>query len=216
MTRTSPQISATRVLLNKVPEVTLFFWIIKILSTTVGETFADFLSGLGLGLQGTTAVMSVAFAAVLAWQFRTRRYVPAVYWLTVVLVSVVGTLITDNLTDALGVPLELSTAVFTVALAVTFAAWYRVERTLSIHSIVTRRREAFYWLAILFTLPLGTPAGARLSTGWPSCSPSPSAPPPATWSPSASASATGGRRCCSPCSSAPWRSVTWCSGPTRS
>jgi len=162
MTRTTQQ-PATRILLNKVPEVTAFFWVIKVLSTTVGETFADFLSGLGLGLTGTTIVMSVAFVAVLVWQFRTRQYAPGVYWLTVVLVSVVGTLITDNLTDALGVPLELSTAVFTLALAATFAAWYRSERTLSIHSIVTRRREAFYWLAILFTFALGTAAGDLVS-----------------------------------------------------
>jgi uncharacterized membrane-anchored protein len=159
MTRSPAQTSTARVLLNKVPEVTVFFWIIKILSTTVGETFADFLSGLGLGLQGTTVVMSVAFVAVLGWQFRTRRYVPWVYWLTVVLVSIVGTLITDNLTDALGVPLELSTAVFALALAAVFAIWYSVERTLSIHSIVTVRREAFYWLAILLTFALGTAAG---------------------------------------------------------
>jgi uncharacterized membrane-anchored protein len=146
-------------LLNKVPQVTVWFWIIKVLSTTVGETFADFLSSLGLGLRGTTVVMSVAFVAVLVWQFRTRRYVPAVYWLTVVLVSVVGTLVTDNLTDGLGVPLEVSTSVFAVALAVTFAVWYRFERTLSIHSIVTVRREAFYWLTILFTFALGTAVG---------------------------------------------------------
>jgi uncharacterized membrane-anchored protein len=159
MTRTSAQISAPPVLLDKVPQVTVFFWIIKVLSTTVGETFADFLSGLGLGLQGTTVVMSIAFAAVLAWQFRTRRYVPGVYWLTVVLVSVVGTLVTDNLTDALGVPLEVSTTVFALALAATFAVWYACERTLSIHSIVTVRREAFYWLAILFTFARGTAVG---------------------------------------------------------
>src|SRR3954447_6151377 len=167
MTGSPAQTSTARVLLNKVPQVTVFFWIIKILSTTVGETFADFLSGLGLGLQGTTVVMSVAFVAVLAWQFAAapaghsppRRYVPAVYWLTVVLVSIVGTLITDNLTDALGVPLELSTAVFALALAAVFAIWYSVERTLSIHSIVTVRREAFYWLAILLTFALGTAAG---------------------------------------------------------
>jgi uncharacterized membrane-anchored protein len=163
MTRTAPQAPATRILLNKVPEVTVFFWIIKVLSTTVGETFADFLSGLGLGLTGTTVVMTVAFLAVLAWQFRTRRYVPPVYWLTVVLISVVGTLITDNLTDAAGVPLGVSTVVFAVALAATFAAWYRSERTLSIHSIVTVRREAFYWLAILFTFALGTAAGDLVS-----------------------------------------------------
>jgi uncharacterized membrane-anchored protein len=156
---TPPQVTSGRTLLNKVPEVTVFFWIIKILATTVGETFADFLSGLGLGLGGTTVVMTVVFLAVLAWQFRTRRYVPGVYWLTVVLISVVGTLVTDNLTDALGVPLEVSTAVFAVALAATFAAWYALEHTLSIHSIVTVRREAFYWLAILFTFALGTAAG---------------------------------------------------------
>jgi uncharacterized membrane-anchored protein len=172
MTREITEPSTARVLLNKVPEVTVFFWIIKILSTTVGETFADFLSGLGLGLSGTTVVMTVAFVAVLGWQFRTRRYVPGVYWLTVVLVSVVGTLVTDNLTDALGVPLELSTAVFAAALAGTFAVWYRVERTLSIHSIVTVRREAFYWLAVLLTFALGTAAGdlvdERLGVGyWP-------------------------------------------------
>jgi uncharacterized membrane-anchored protein len=148
-----------RQLLNKVPEVTLFFWVIKILATTVGETFADFLSGLGLGLGGTTVVMTVVFLVALAAQFRARRYVPALYWLTVVLISVVGTLVTDNLTDALGVPLGASTIVFAVALAVTFAAWYAKEGTLSIHSIVTGRREAFYWLAILFTFALGTAVG---------------------------------------------------------
>lgn len=171
MTNAPSRTTSGRALLNKVPEVTVFFWIIKILATTVGETFADFLSGLGLGLGGTTVVMTVVFIAVLTWQFRTRRYVPAVYWLTVVLISVVGTLLTDNLTDALGVSLAVSTVVFAVALAVTFAAWYAKEGTLSIHSIVTGRREAFYWLAILFTFALGTP--------------------PATWSTSSSASATG-------------------------
>ncbi|WP_138758484.1 COG4705 family protein [Modestobacter altitudinis] len=148
-----------RQLLNKVPEVTLFFWVIKVLATTVGETFADFLSGLGLGLGGTTVLMSVVFLVALAAQFRARRYVPALYWLTVVLISVVGTLVTDNLTDALGVPLVVSTVVFAVALAVTFAAWYATEGTLSIHSIVTGRREGFYWLAILVTFALGTAVG---------------------------------------------------------
>jgi uncharacterized membrane-anchored protein len=159
MKDTSPRTATGRSLLNKVPEVTVFFWIIKVLATTVGETAADFLSGLGLGLGGTTIVITAVFLAVLVWQFRTPRYVPAVYWLTVVLISVVGTLITDNLTDALGVPLEISTAVFTVALAATFAVWYRVEGTLSIHSIVKFRREVFYWLAILYTFALGTAAG---------------------------------------------------------
>ena len=148
-----------RTLLNKVPEVTLFFWVIKVLATTVGETCADFLSGLGLGLGGTTVVMTVLFLVALAAQFRARRYVPALYWLTVVLISVVGTLLTDNLTDTLGVSLVVSTLTFAVALAATFAAWYAKERTLSIQTIVPGRREAFYWLAILFTFALGTAAG---------------------------------------------------------
>lgn len=145
---------------NKVPEPTASFWTIKILATTVGETAADLLaSSLHLGTQVTSVVMAVVFLAVFVFQFRSRRYVPALYWSTVVLISVVGTLITDNLTDGLGVPLFVSTAVFAVALIATFAVWYRVERTLSIHDIVTRRREAFYWLAVLFTFALGTAAG---------------------------------------------------------
>jgi uncharacterized membrane-anchored protein len=147
-------------LLNKVPEVTAFFWIIKILCTTVGETVADFLNtNLNLGLTNTTYVMGALLVAVLIAQFRSDRYRPGVYWLSVVLLSVVGTLITDNLTDNFGVPLIVTTVVFGVALIAVFGAWYAVERTLSIHSITTRRRESFYWLAILFTFALGTSAG---------------------------------------------------------
>ncbi|MFD7116626.1 hypothetical protein [Streptomyces sp. NPDC056730] len=156
---------------NKVPEVTLYFWVIKVLCTTVGETAADLLNvDLGLGLVTTSYVMAGLLAVALVVQFRVRAYVPWVYWLAVVLISVVGTLITDNLTDSLGVPLETTTAVFAVALAVTFAAWYLSERTLSIHTIRTGRREAFYWLAILFTFALGTAAGdltaERLNVGY--------------------------------------------------
>lgn len=155
-----------RTLLNKVPEITIAFWVIKVMSTTVGETAADFLnSNLGWGLTNTSLVMAALFLAALAWQFRSARYTPIIYWTTVVFISVVGTLITDNLTDGYGVPLWISTAVFSTALAVTFAVWYAVERTLSIHSIYTRRREAFYWLAILFTFSLGTAAGDGLSEG---------------------------------------------------
>ncbi len=146
--------------LNKVPEVTLSFWIIKIMSTTVGETGADFLAvnaGFGQGL--TRTVMGALLAVALFTQLRTRRYTPWIYWLTVVLVSVVGTQITDLLTDGLGVSLYVSTSVFAVALAAIFFVWYRVERTLSIHDIVTRRRELFYWSAILCTFALGTAAG---------------------------------------------------------
>jgi len=140
--------------------VTIFFWIIKILATTVGETFADYLNeNLGLGLTVTTYLMTALLVVALIVQFRTRRYVPPVYWIAVVLISIVGTLITDNLTDKYGVALELTTSVFAVALALTFSVWYRSEHTLSIHTIYTAKREAFYWLAILFTFALGTAAG---------------------------------------------------------
>jgi uncharacterized membrane-anchored protein len=157
-----PAIATPRLqqMLNKVPEVTAIFWIIKILSTTVGETGADYLAvHVGLGATVTTANMAILLAAALALQLRAQSYIPWTYWLTVVLVSVVGTQITDLLTDKLEISLYLSTAAFACALAVTFAIWYGVERTLSIHSIVTTRRELFYWLAILFTFALGTAAG---------------------------------------------------------
>ncbi|WP_055495676.1 hypothetical protein [Streptomyces sp. TP-A0356] len=145
---------------NKVPEVTVYFWIIKVLCTTVGETAADLLnSNLGLGLNGVSLVMSALLAVVLVVQFRTKAYRPGVYWLAVALISVVGTLISDNLTDNLGVSLTTSTTVFAILLAVVFAAWYRTERTLSIHHVDSTRREAFYWLAVLFTFALGTAAG---------------------------------------------------------
>ncbi|MFE2547623.1 hypothetical protein ACFXGI_03605 [Streptomyces sp. NPDC059355] len=145
---------------NKVPEVTLYFWVIKILCTTAGETAADFLNAhMGLGLTGTSIVMSALLVLALVIQFRVTAYRPSVYWLVVVLVSVVGTLISDNLTDNLGVALEATTTVFAVALGLVFLAWYRTERTLSIRSIDTMRREAFYWAAVLFTFALGTAAG---------------------------------------------------------
>jgi uncharacterized membrane-anchored protein len=147
-------------MLNKVPEVTAIFWIIKILSTTVGETGADYLAvHVGLGATVTAAIMACLLAASLILQLRAQSYIPWTYWLTVVLISVVGTQITDLLTDKLEISLYLTTAAFACALAVTFAIWYGVERTLSIHSIVTTRRELFYWLAILFTFALGTAAG---------------------------------------------------------
>ncbi len=152
--------TATSNWFNKVPEVTLSFWVIKIMSTTVGETGADFLAvnaGWGQGL--TRGVMGTLLAIALFMQLRTRRYRPWTYWLTVVLVSVVGTQITDLLTDGLDVSLYVSTAVFAAALAAIFSIWYWVERTLSIHEIITRRREVFYWVVILCTFALGTAAG---------------------------------------------------------
>lgn len=149
-----------RYLLSKVPEVTIFFWIIKILCTTVGETFSDFINeNLGLGLINTTIIMGIAFFAVVYFQFRVTKYIPGLYWLTVVLISVFGTLVTDNLTDGMSVPLEFSTILFSILLLLTFLFWFLKEKTLSIHSIYTRRREVFYWLTILFTFALGTAVG---------------------------------------------------------
>ena len=147
-------------MLNKVPEITLFFWVIKILCTTVGETFADNLDQtFNLGLTNLTYVMGTVLAVALFFQFKSRRYVPGLYWLAVVLISVVGTLFSDNLVDGYGIPLTTTTPIFAAILAVVFGAWYLSERTLSIHTIYTRKREAFYWLAILFTFALGTSAG---------------------------------------------------------
>jgi uncharacterized membrane-anchored protein len=150
----------TATMLNKVPEVTLAFWTIKIMSTTVGETGADYLAvHAGLGTAVTGGIMVALLIAALLRQLRSRRYVPWIYWLTVVLVSVVGTQITDALTDGLGVSLYVSTMVFGLGLGAIFAVWYWRERTLSIHTIITTRRELFYWAAILLTFAMGTASG---------------------------------------------------------
>lgn len=151
-------------LANKVPEVTMWFWIIKVLCTTVGETVADYLNvTLGFGLTGTTVVMVSALVVALVLQFRSKGYIPGVYWINVVLISVVGTLVTDNLTDRFNISLKTSTAVFIVLLALSFLLWHKSEGTMSIHSIRTSRREGFYWSAILLTFALGTAAGDLVS-----------------------------------------------------
>ncbi|SBS78070.1 conserved membrane hypothetical protein [uncultured Mycobacterium sp.] len=158
-----------RNLLSKVPEVTVWFWVIKILCTTVGESFADWINmTLGVGLIATALIFTAVLGLVLAWQLSRRRYVPFVYWLAVVVLSVTGTLYTDILTDQFGVPLALSTSAFALTLGVVFALWYSRERTLSIHSIVSLPRELFYWLAVLVTFALGTAAGdwTLELTGW--------------------------------------------------
>ncbi|MBZ9728023.1 hypothetical protein LB554_29185 [Mesorhizobium sp. CO1-1-11] len=145
---------------NRVPDVTLDFWLVKLMAVTMGETAADYLAvNLGLGLTVTSLIMTGVLVVALALQFAHKRYVPWAYWLAVVLISVVGTLITDNLVDNFGVRLQTTTIAFSVVLAATFAVWYASERTLSIHTIFTTRREIFYWLAILFTFSLGTAAG---------------------------------------------------------
>ena len=147
-------------LFNRVPKVTVDFWLIKLLAVTMGETAADYLAvNMGLGLVATALIMSAILALALVYQFAQRKYIPAPYWTAVVLISIVGTLITDCLIDIFGIPLTTTTTVFTIVLAATFAIWFAVEKTLSIHSIFTTRREIFYWLAILFTFSLGTAAG---------------------------------------------------------
>jgi uncharacterized membrane-anchored protein len=159
----------SRRMLSKVPEITIWFWIIKILCTTVGESFADFINtALGLGLPATAMIFTVVTAGVLAIQMTRRSYRPASYWLTVVVMSITGTLYTDILTDQAGVPLGISATVFAVILAVVFSIWFVKERTLSIHSITTVPREAFYWLAVLVTFALGTALGdwTLELTGW--------------------------------------------------
>jgi uncharacterized membrane-anchored protein len=159
-------ISRIRQMLNKVPKVTIFFWIIKIMATTVGETAADLLNDkLKLGLTYTSLVMSGLLIITLFFQFRAWRYIPKIYWLTVVLISVVGTLVSDNLVDNLGVSLQTTVIIFSLALLVTFIVWYLSEKTISIHSIYTTKREIFYWLAILFTFALGTAGGDLFSKG---------------------------------------------------
>lgn len=151
---------------NKVPEVTLIFWIIKMMSTTVGETAADYLIfRQHLGLTLTSILMGGLLVLALVLQIKAVSYEPWRYWLAVVLVSIFGTLLTDNLTDRVGVPLWLSTTVFTLLLLINFAIWFRHEGTLSIRAINTLKREKFYWLAILVTFALGTAAGDWVSEG---------------------------------------------------
>lgn len=152
--------------LSKVPEVTVYFWVIKVLCTTVGETFADFINGrLGDNLNTTTIVMGSLLVVALVVQFRVPEYIPAVYWVAVVLISVVGTLITDNMVENFNVSLTTSTIVFSILMVASFAVWYVSEGTLSIHSIHTPKREAFYWVAILFTFALGTASGDLITEG---------------------------------------------------
>ena len=148
--------------MNRVPEVTVDFWLIKLMAVTMGETAADYLAvNLGLGLTMSSLIMAGFLIGALVLQFGQKRYVPLSYWLAVVLISIVGTLVTDNLVDNFGVSLITTTTTigFSVALAATFAVWFASEKTLSIHAIFTTKREAYYWLAILFTFALGTAAG---------------------------------------------------------
>jgi uncharacterized membrane-anchored protein len=145
---------------NKVPAVLLSFWMIKIMATTVGETAADYLNTtLDIGLTNTSWIMWGLLLVFVTFQILSSRYTPWLYWVTVVFMSIFGTLFTDNLIDHFGISLETTTLIFGSILALIFGVWYMRERTLSIHTIINRKREIFYWIAILFTFALGTAAG---------------------------------------------------------
>jgi len=149
--------------LSKVPQVTVLFWVIKVLTTGMGETTSDYLNR-RYDPALVVPALGLIFAVSLIAQFATRRYVTSVYWFAIVMVSVFGTCVADVVHVALGVPYAVSTTAFALALAAIFGLWYAVEHTLSIHSIVTRRRELFYWATVLVTFALGTAAGDLTAT----------------------------------------------------
>jgi uncharacterized membrane-anchored protein len=141
----------------KVPEITLAFWVIKLLTTAGGEATSDYLS-LGSHLTGA-AVETGILVIGLTWQFRVRRYTAAAYWFLAYAIAIFGTGVADTLHLVVGIPYAGTTLLWAVVLAGVFAAWYRSERTLSIHSVITRRREAFYWATVFATFALGTALG---------------------------------------------------------
>jgi uncharacterized membrane-anchored protein len=141
----------------KVPEITFMFWVIKLLTTAGGEATSDYLA-LGSHLVGG-AVETGLLVIGLLWQFRTRRYTTAAYWFLAYAIAIFGTGVSDTLHLVVGIPYAGTTLLWAVVLAVVFATWYRSERTLSIHSIVTRRREMFYWATVFATFALGTALG---------------------------------------------------------
>jgi uncharacterized membrane-anchored protein len=156
-------VATTTHLASKVPEVTVYFWVIKVLTTGMGETASDLLART-IGPIPAVGLGGLALVAALAVQLTARRYVAWIYWTAIVMVSVFGTMAADVLHVGLGVPYTISTPFFMVALAAVFALWYASERTLSIHSVRTRRREIFYWATVLVTFALGTAAGDLTAT----------------------------------------------------
>lgn len=157
--------------LSKVPEITLLFWVIKILTTGMGEAASDWLlnrgEGLpGLGVLGALVIDAVLIVVAFVLQFSARRYIPAVYWLAVAAVGIVGTVVADIMHFFIGVPLWATTSLYGGVLAVNFLLWHRLEKTVSIHSITTRRREVFYWVAVFFTFALGTAVGDLTASVW--------------------------------------------------
>lgn len=148
----------SRKMLNKVPEITIYFWIIKVLTTGMGEVTSDYLAH-SINPIIAVALAGISLVASLIIQFSVRRYVAWVYWLNAIMVSIFGTMVADILHIGFGIPYLVSTSFFVVVLAIIFITWYMCEKTLSIHSIYTRQRETFYWATILTTFALGTAAG---------------------------------------------------------
>jgi uncharacterized membrane-anchored protein len=164
-----PQMSGrAKELAPKVPEITLLFWVVKILPTGMGEAMSDFMGQKSVPVAGAVGVLG--FALALRWQLRAKAYSAPVYWFAVMMVAVFGTMVADGIKDGLGLSYAVTTPVFALLVAAVFWRWHRSEGTLSIHSITTRRRERFYWLAVLGTFALGTAAGdltaMTLHLGW--------------------------------------------------
>jgi uncharacterized membrane-anchored protein len=150
--------------LNRVAGLTLFFWIVKILSTTVGETAADFVAvDMNIGLVGTTLIMGLITIGAVIWNFKLKKYFAPAYWFLIVMMSIEGTLITDILVDDFNISLITLDIVFSIAMALGFLIWYKTEGTLSIHKITNNKREIFYWLIVLITFALGTGVGDTVS-----------------------------------------------------
>lgn len=158
-----PDLTNYRRTMRKVPEITLIFWVVKLLSTAMGEATSDFFV---FKINPYLAVILGGIVLIIALliQFSVRRYIPWVYWFAVVMVAVFGTMAADVLHIQLVVPYAISTLLFSVCLVIVFIAWYKVEHTLSIHSINTKRRELFYWATVLATFALGTAAGDMTAT----------------------------------------------------
>jgi uncharacterized membrane-anchored protein len=152
-----PRLRAALPLAVKVPEITLIFWVLKLLTTGMGEAMSDFMGQQSVPIAGAVGIVGLAFALWL--QFRTPEYRAPAYWFAVMMVAVFGTMAADGIHDGASIPYSVTTPVFAAIVAATFLVWYRSEGTLSIHSINTRRREAFYWTAVLGTFALGTAAG---------------------------------------------------------
>jgi uncharacterized membrane-anchored protein len=160
--RTLVDVIAPEPLAAKVPEITFLFWVVKILTTCGGEAVSDYLA---LGNRLVGGVVEVGLMAIaLVWQFRTRRYTAAAYWFLAYAIAIFGTGVSDALHLFVGVPYEGTTLLWAVVLALVFWLWYRSEGTLSIHSIITRRRETYYWAVVFATFALGTALGDFTAT----------------------------------------------------